>query len=233
MRLSYLRSEEYFGPLHIQTKGHDYVIQKPHHRCWDSYFVLSEALKHSVKWECTMLREHCIFHWWERGVILPHSLHIFILFFHLFLEFYMGEEGKKRMMIYHERRRILLALALYWCLCNMCLICKHWYSMKSALIFSICFECMNISNCSVWAFERNVRFTNRWLLGSSMVKIFEQEARVSHNTFEFFFLVRDWVCTYRRLQIWKRQFQLRVELQCHYEGLRIGNTLSTIGEVRF
>ena len=144
-----------------------------------------------------------------------------------------GEEGKKRMMIYHERRRILLALALYWCLCNMCLICKHWYSMKSALIFSICFECMNISNCSVWAFERNVRFTNRWLLGSSMVKIFEQEARVSHNTFEFFFLVRDWVCTYRRLQIWKRQFQLRVELQCHYEGLRIGNTLSTIGEVRF
>jgi len=61
-----------------------------------------------------MLREYCIFHWWERGVTLPHSLHIFILFFHLFLEFYIGEEGKKFMMKYLERRRILVALALNW-----------------------------------------------------------------------------------------------------------------------
>ena len=36
---------------------------------------------------------------------------------------------------------------------------------ENALIFGIGFESMNMSNRSVWAFERNVGFTNRLLLG--------------------------------------------------------------------
>jgi hypothetical protein len=37
--------------------------------------------------------------------------------FHFFCEFYSGEEGKESMMDHHERiGRILVVLALYWCL---------------------------------------------------------------------------------------------------------------------
>ena len=46
-----------------------------------------------------------------------------------------------------------------------------WYAsigtrwrIGECLFFSICFESMNISDCSVWTFERNIGVTNRLLL---------------------------------------------------------------------
>ena len=54
---------------------------------------------------------------------------------------------------------------------------------ENALIFSIGFENMNMSNRSVWAFESNVGFTNRLLFGSFTKKMFKQRMHVSHNTF--------------------------------------------------
>ena len=39
---------------------------------------------------------------------------------------------------------------------------------KNALFFSIYLESMNMSDCSVWALEKNVGFTDRLLLGSFM-----------------------------------------------------------------
>ena len=106
----------------------------------------------------------------EKGATLPYSLCIpssFVFPFHSFLEFYIGEEGKKRMMDPLERiGRILVALDLYWCLH---MIVQHVLDMQAlalngqwgnALIFSNCFEKMNMSDRSVWVFERYVWFTN-------------------------------------------------------------------------
>jgi hypothetical protein len=36
---------------------------------------------------------------------------------------------------------------------------------KNAMILSICFESKNMSDYSVWAFKRDVRFTDTFLLG--------------------------------------------------------------------
>ena len=71
-----------------------------------------------------------------------------------------------------REERILVALALYWCLH---MIGQHVLDVqalalnvgwKNALILSICFEGTKMSDHSVWAFERNVGFTDRLLLGS-------------------------------------------------------------------
>ena len=71
------------------------------------------------------------------------------------------------MMDHLERGwRILVALALYWCLH---MIVQHMLAMQAlalsggwgnALILNICFESMKMSDCSVWGFERNARFTD-------------------------------------------------------------------------
>ena len=96
--------------------------------------------------------------------------------FHSLFEFYIGEEGKESMMDHLERRgRILVVLALYW---YLHMIVQHVLNIQAlafngerenALILSIWFESMKMSACSVWAFEKNVGFTN-WLLLSSFMK---------------------------------------------------------------
>jgi hypothetical protein len=80
-------------------------------------------------------------------------------------------EGKESMMDHIERRgMILVALALYWCLH---VIMQHVFDMQAlalngewenAMILSICFEGMKMSDCNVWAFERNIGFTDGLLL---------------------------------------------------------------------
>ena len=71
-----------------------------------------------------------------------------------------------------RRRRVHVALALYWCLH---MIVQHVLDMQAlalngewenTLILSTCFEGMKTSDRSVWAFERNVGFMDRLLLGS-------------------------------------------------------------------
>jgi hypothetical protein len=91
-----------------------------------------------------------------------------------------------------ERRgRILIALALYWCLhaivqdvldMQVLALNGEW---ENALILGICFESMKVSDRSVWAFERNVGFTDRLLLGSFTEKMFKQRTCVCHKTFKF------------------------------------------------
>ena len=89
-------------------------------------------------------------------------------------EIYIGEEDKKSMMDHLKRiGRILDASALYWCLH---MIVRHVLNMqalalngewKSAMFLSIYLESVNMSDCSVWALEKNVGFTDGLLLGSS------------------------------------------------------------------
>ena len=45
--------------------------------------------------------------------------------------------------------------------------------LESALIFNICFETMNTSNRSVWAFERNVGFIDKLLWGPFTKNMFK------------------------------------------------------------
>jgi hypothetical protein len=56
---------------------------------------------------------------------------------------------------------------------------------ENTLVFSIYFESMNMSDCRVWVFERNVGFTDI-LLDYFIEKMFKQRTRVVHNTFKFF-----------------------------------------------
>ena len=65
---------------------------------------------------------------------------------------------------------------------------------KNALILSICFQGMKMSDYSVWAFERNVGFTDRLLLGSFTV-----------SGREVFALEKYWIssCTWFWLKTWK------------------------------
>ena len=128
-----------WGPLHTQAKGHDHemvrplpTIHRPYHRCSKSHFGYWWALKYSVKWKWTMLRDHCIFYWWEkRGnpispVTCLHCLS-FSLFF--FIKFYIGEKGKEGMMDHLKRRgMILVALALYW---YLHMIVQHVLDMQA------------------------------------------------------------------------------------------------------
>ena len=88
--------------------------------------------------------------------------------------------------------RILDASALYWCLH---MIVRHVLNMqaltlngewKSAMFLSIYFESMNTGDCSVWALEKIVGFTDRLLLGSLKgKKILKQSTYESQNTFKF------------------------------------------------
>lgn len=108
----------------------------------------------------------------ERGnptsfVIYSHS------FFHSRFEFYIGEEGENSKMNHLERRpMILVALALPWCLH---MIMQHVLNMQAlafngqwddALIFSNCFESMNMSDHSVWALRKmsNSQINYYWVL---------------------------------------------------------------------
>ena len=60
------------------------------------------------------------------------------------------------MMDHIERRRILVALALYWCLHMIVQYVLDMQALalngewKNALILSICFEGMKMSDRSVW-----------------------------------------------------------------------------------
>ena len=146
--------------------------------------------------------------------------------------------GRKESMMDHieRRRRILVALALYWCLH---MIVQHVLDMQAlalngewenALILSICFEGMKTSNRSVWAFKRNVGFTDRLLLGSFTEKMFKQRTRVCHNTFKF-------LCEKLGPYLQRKNTQMRETISVEsriamsLQRLGTGNTLCTVGEV--
>ena len=65
----------------------------------------------------------------------------------------------------------------------MCLILQalaHNIQWKNAMVLSMCFESTKMSTWNVWAFERNMGFTNMLLLGFSKQRIY-----ICYNTFKF------------------------------------------------
>ena len=117
-----------------------------------------------------------------------------------------------------EKRENLVVFALYWCLH---MIVQHVVDMhvlalngewKTAMILSICFESMNMSDCC-GHLKKNVGSTDRLLLGFFTGKTFKQRTRVCHI-----------------IHIWKRELQLRVELKCHYKVLGLEFALCTAWE---
>jgi hypothetical protein len=77
-----------------------------------------------------MLRDYGIFYWWEkRGIPTSLVTHLHSPYFHSRFVFYISEEGKKSTMDHLERKgRILVALALYWCLY---MIVQHVLDMQA------------------------------------------------------------------------------------------------------
>ena len=120
-------------------------------------------------------------------------------------------------------------------LCNMCLICKHWYSMENGRKgechdIGISFKSLKMSDHSVWAFKRDVGFTNMLLLGYFKDQMFKQSNCVSHNTFKF-------LCESLSLYLQRKNTHMRetfsIEGTIAMSLQRIGtrNILCTIGEV--
>jgi hypothetical protein len=52
-------------------------------------------------------------------------------------------------------------------------------------IFSICFQNLGFRDRTIWSFERQFGFVDRYLLGSFTKKIFKERTRVSHANFKF------------------------------------------------
>ena len=191
LKETFIATDFTLPPLHTQAKcrslcngegprlSHPKVV--PYHGCWDSCFLWSRALKHIVKWEWTMLRDHCTFYWWKkRDSPIPLVIYFLFIYFFTLFEFYIGDEGKKSMMDHLERRRRVL----YWCLH---MIVQHVLDMQAlaligawenVLIFSLFFESMTMNDHSVWAFERNVGYNNRILL-DFFIEAISMESRVT------------------------------------------------------
>ena len=136
-----------------------------------------------------------------------------------------------------ERRgRILIALALHWCLH---MIVQHVFDMQALalngeweniLILSICFEGMKMSDRSVYVFERNVGFTDRLLLRSLTKKMFKQRTHVCHNIFKF-------LCERLGPYLQKKNTRMREtilvesKIAMSLQRLGTGNILCIVGKV--
>ena len=156
-----------------------------------------------------MLRDHCIFYWWEmRGI--PTLM--------------VRKEIRAWWIILREVGWFLL----HWLNSGVSIwLCRHVLDKqalvdngdwKNALILSICFESMKMSDCSMWEFKRTVRFTNTFWLGSFMKKNDTSKELVYVIKHSSYFREVGHICK-GRIYIWERQFQLRVELQCRYKCL--------------
>ena len=92
-------------------------------------------------------------------------------------------------------------------LSNMCLISKHWDSTEDEKMpwfwaFILVIWRWTIIVCG--AFERNVGFTNKLLLGSFILKKFKQRTRICYNKFKSFVWGYIYICTWR-IHIWDKK----------------------------
>ena len=122
-------------------------------------------------------------------------LDIFI-FFHYFLVLQWWRREKEELDHFERRRGVFIALALYWC---FYLIVQHVLSVqalaltrewKNTMVFSICFESMKMSNCSMWTFERKRRVRWKFIFGLFHKNIIKQRTCVSHNSFSLLWELR-------------------------------------------
>ncbi len=85
----------------------------------------------------------------------------------------------------------MVMMVLYWC---FYMITRHVMNMQALIlqgewtnvaILSICFQSLGFRDRSIWSFERQCGFVDRFLLGSFTEKMFKERTRVSHATFRF------------------------------------------------
>jgi hypothetical protein len=85
----------------------------------------------------------------------------------------------------------VVMMVLYWC---FYMITRHVMNMQALIlqgewtnvaILSICFQSLGFRDRSIWSFERQCGFVDRFLLGSFTEKMFKERTRVSHATFRF------------------------------------------------
>ena len=135
-----------------------------------------------------------------------------------------------------KRKKILVALALYWCLH---MIVQHVLDMQAlalngewenAMVLSICFEGIKMSDRSVWAFECSLGFTDRLLLGYFTEKMVQtknscmsQHIQVSLWEVTSVFVEKEY--TYERVN-----FTWEI-IVMSLQRLGIRNILCTVGDV--
>jgi hypothetical protein len=82
-------------------------------------------------------------------------------------------------------------MVLYWC---FYMITQHVMNMQALIlqgewtnvaIFSICLQSLGFRDQTVWSFERQSGFVDRYLLGSFTEKMFKKRTCISHATFRF------------------------------------------------
>jgi hypothetical protein len=90
-----------------------------------------------------------------------------------------------------RRQKLVVMMVLYWC---FYMIMQHVMNMQALIlqgewtnvaIFSICLQSLGFRDCTIWSFERQSAFVDRYLLGSFKEKMFKERTRVSHATFKF------------------------------------------------
>jgi len=93
-----------------------------------------------------------------------------------------------------------------------------------AMILNICFDAISWTYCSIWSYERQIGFLDRFLLGSFIERIFKQRTCVSHAMFCFF-------CEKLGLYLQRKNIHMRViifvesKVAMSLQRLGIGNML--------
>jgi hypothetical protein len=90
-----------------------------------------------------------------------------------------------------KKKKLVVMMVLYWCLY---MITQHVNNMQTLIlqgewtnvaIFSICLQSLGFRERTVWSFERQSGFVDRYLMGSFTEKMFKERTSVSHATFKF------------------------------------------------
>jgi hypothetical protein len=99
-----------------------------------------------------------------------------------------------------------------------------------AMILNIYFDAMSWIDCSMWSYERQIGFLDRFLLGSFIKRMFKQITCVSHAMFSF-------LCEKLGLYLQRQNTHMREiifvesKVAMSLQRLGIGNTLCSVGEI--
>ncbi len=104
----------------------------------------------------------------------------FILLFYLLL--HTMDEHRHKILV-----ALVFIMAIHWVIAQVVelqwiAIGQHW-SMMSAMLFFMEFVHMTSKVCNMWRYERAMWYMKNQLLGSLFENMFQQETRLSYDTF--------------------------------------------------
>jgi hypothetical protein len=101
---------------------------------------------------------------------------------------------------------------------------------ETTMILNICFDAMNRTNCSMWSYERQIGFIDRFLLGLFTERMFKQRTCVSQAM--FCFLCEKLGPYFQRQNTHMRKIIfVESKVAMSLQRLGIGNMLCSVGEI--